>query len=233
MEETEHTTDLTKKQYRDNYWKTTVETKLDGSAAMMETRISKCMEATGKSREECSKEVKAEMKKAGSENTNTEDMEEERKEEEEKEVESKTDMEEEKKEKDIIEVKKERLDFLESFYEDNKDSEATFSARLDSLEATIQKYKDKEAKKLEETLEEKIEKFSTDFFVPKEEVLKKLNGRKGKEGIAFIQDMEGFIELTVKKDVKEEDEGKWDSADYLSKVEAQAQKMRTELRHID
>lgn len=49
------------------------ESKPNGSVAAMEKRISDCMEKTGKSREECSKEVKAKMKSEGSENTNTSD----------------------------------------------------------------------------------------------------------------------------------------------------------------
>lgn len=234
MENMEHkTTDLTAQQYEENYWKTTDETKIDGSTLMMETRISKCVEATGKSREECSKEVKARMKKNGSENTNTEDMEkgEEGKVKEGAE-EVKEDAKEEPKE-DTIEVCKEKFDFLESFYEENKEKEATLSARLDSLESTIVKYREKEALKIEETLEERIVKFSNDFIISEEEVKKKLNGRKGKEGLDFIEDMEGLINLVSKKEVKPEQEGAWNSADYLSKIEAQVQKVRSELRHVD
>lgn len=230
--EQEHT-DLTMEQYEENYWKTTDETKLDGSTLMMETRISKCVEATGKSREECSKEVKARMKKEGSVNTNTEDMDAEQIEGEEEAKEDMDAEEEEGEKKDTIEICKEKLDFLESFYEENKEKEATFATRLDLLESTIAKYREKEAEKIEENLEERIVKFSTDFVISEEEVRKKLNGRKGKEGLKFIEDMEGFIGLAVKKDVKPEEVGNWNSADYLSKAEAQAQKMRGELRHID
>lgn len=230
--EQEHA-DLTAQQYEEGYWKTTDETKIDGSTLMMETRISRCIEATGKSREECSKEVKARMKKNGSENTNTEDMEKEEPVEEVKNEEVKEDMEEEEVKEDTIEVCKEKFDFLESFYEDNKEKEATFATRLDLLESTIAKYKEKEAQKIEETLAERIVKFSTDFVVSEEEIKKKLNGRKGKEGIKFIEDMEGFITLAVKKEEKPEETGNYNAADFLSHAETQAKKMRADLRHID
>ena len=232
MKNKEHNSeDLTKQQYEENYWKTTDETKLDGSTLMMETRISKCVEATGKSREECSKEVKARMKKEGSENTNTKDMDNS-----DENVEIKTPEEPiepiEAKE-DTIEVCKEKFDFLESFYEENKEKEATMSARLDALESTIIKYKEKEAEKIEETLEKRIVQFSTDFIIPEEEVRKNLAGRKGKDGIKFIEDMEGLINLAVKKEEKPKDDGNFNAADYLLKAEAQALKMRSDLRHID
>ena len=65
-------TDLTTQQVEENYWVETEFSKPRTDTAIMETRISKCQEATGKSREECSKEVKKRMKdKNGSENTNT------------------------------------------------------------------------------------------------------------------------------------------------------------------
>ena len=234
MKNKEHNSeDLTKQQYEENYWKTTDETKLDGSTLMMETRISKCVEATGKSREECSKEVKARMKKEGSENTNTKDMDNSDENVEIENVEIETPEEPEADKEDTIEVCKEKFDFLESFYEENKEKEATMSARLDALESTIIKYKEKEAEKIEETLEKRIVQFSTDFIIPEEEVRKNLAGRKGKDGIKFIEDMEGLINLAVKKEEKPKDDGNFNAADYLLKAEAQALKMRSDLRHID
>ena len=234
MENKEHNSeDLTKQQYEENYWKTTDETKLDGSTLMMETRISKCVEATGKSREECSKEVKARMKKEGSENTNTKDMDNSDENVEIENVEIETPEEPEADKEDTIEVCKEKFDFLESFYEENKEKEATMSARLDALESTIIKYKEKEAEKIEETLEKRIVQFSTDFIIPEEEVRKNLAGRKGKDGIKFIEDMEGLISLAMKKEENPKDDGNFNTADYLLKAEAQALKMRADLRHID
>ena len=248
MENMEQTLDLTAQQNEDNYWHTTKETKLDGSTVMMETRISKCMEATGKSREECSKEVKARMKKAGSENTNTEDMTEDAQDkktevydgddkEEGEEIEAK-DKKAEKKDtdekKDTLEVSKERFDFLEAFFNENKEKEDSQASRLDALEETIKKYQEQEAAKLDTQLEERIVKFATDFLVPEEEVIKKLDGKKGKEGLKYVQDLSdilGMARVNPKEDNKSD--GTHDMTDYLEKAQAQAQKVRSQLRHID
>jgi hypothetical protein len=241
MENTEVHTDLTAQQNEDNYWHTTKETKLDGSTLMMETRIAKCIEATGKSREECSKEVKKRMKKAGSENTNTEDMTEdaqekagEEKAEEKVEVEAEADKETEKTEKkDTLEVTKERFDFLEAYYQENKEKESTFNARLDSLESTIKKYQEQESAKLDTELEERILKFTTDFVVPEEEVIKKLDGKKGKEGLKYVQDLEDILSMASVKPVDNKSDGTFDTTDYLAKAQEQAQKVRAQLRHVD
>lgn len=237
------TTDLTAQQNEENYWHTTVETKLDGSTLMMETRISKLMEATGMSREKASKEVKKRMKKAGSENTNTEDMTEdahkadkevydaEEKEEKEEEKEEKTEDKETEK-KDTLEVPKERIDFLEAFFNEHKEEEKTQAARLDVLEETIKKYQEQEAEKLNTELDERILKFATDFLVPEEEVIKKLEGRKGKDGLKYVQDLEDIINLSSKKPEDNKSDGTFDATDFLAQAEAQAQKVRADLRHI-
>lgn len=238
MESEEHT-DLTEQQYEENYWKTTKESKLDGSTVMMETRISKCMEATGKSREECSKEVKARMKKAGSENTNTEDMEEKEDKEEIGEEEEKEDMDEnpETEELNVVKIEKEKLDFLEKFYEENKDvdieSLKSLKTDFDNLKKVIDKYEAERAEKLEEQVNERISKYSKDFFTPEEEIRKKLkeNGKlKGEKALKFIQDMEDLLTFAVKKN-KDEEEGVVDTTDYLSKAEAEWQKISSKLRH--
>jgi len=238
MENTEARTDLTAQQNEANYWHTTKETRLDGSTLMMETRISKWMEATGKSREEASKEVKKRMKNAGSENTNTEDTidttedaQGDKKIEEEKVEEKVEEKKEEVEKKDTLEVPKERLDFLESFFKEHKDEESNMATRLDFLESTIKKYQEQEAKKLDTELEERIVKFATDFLVPEEEVLKKLDGKKGKEGIKYVQDLEDILNLSSKKP-EDKTDGNFDTTDYLARAEEQAVKVRASLRHI-
>jgi len=249
MEKMEATkTDLTAQQNKDNYWHTTVETKLDGSSLMMETRISKLMEATGMSREEASKEVKKRMKKAGSENTNTEDMTEDAQKkkaeaydgddkEEGEEVETKdkkADKKDEKKteKKDTLEVSKERFDFLESYFKENKDKEDTYAARLDALESDIKIYQKQEAAKLDTELEDRILKLAKDFLIPEEEVVKKLDGKEGKEGLKYVQDLADILGMASVKPVEAKSDGTKDMTDYLAEMEVNAQKVRDSLRHI-
>ena len=245
MEKTEALTeDLTAQQNEENYWHTTVETKLDGSSVMMETRISKLMEATGMSREKASIEVKKRMKKAGSENTNTEDMTEDAqkkkkgdaevydgddKEEGEEVIAKKKEKKEKEEKKDTLEAK-ERLDFLEAFFKENKEKEDSQATRLDALESSLKKYQEQESAKLDTQLEEHILKLATDFLIPEEEVVKKLEGKKGKEGLKYVQDLEDILTLSRPKDDKQE--GIADTTDYLAQAEAQALKVRNELRHI-
>jgi len=241
MENTEAHTDLTAQQNKDNYWHTTKETKLDGSTVMMETRISKLMEATGMSREAASKEVKKRMKKAGSENTNTEDMTEDAQKKEKKEKVYDDDDKEEGEEveadksekKDTLEEtkRKERFDFLEAFFNENKEKEDKSAARLDALEATIKQYQELESAKLDTQLEERILKFATDFLVPEEEIVKKLDGKKGKEGLKYVQDLEDILNLSSKKPEDKKADGTYDMTDYLAQAETQAQKVRDSLRH--
>lgn len=159
--EKELSEDITRQQVRENYWHETKETKLDGSTAMMETRIAKCIEAGG-TFEECSKKVKAEMKKKGSENTNTEDMDEEEEvEEEEEETEEKTDMVEQlKAEKEKLEKEKAKLET------DMKSMKDQFAEWGD----TMSKIKEERAIELAQKRNEKIKKISKDFQLAEEEL---------------------------------------------------------------
>ena len=231
----QNTQDLTEQQYRESYWKETKQYKLDGSTAMMETRISKCMEATGKSREECSKEVKSEMTKKGSENTNTTDsINEEEKEEKEVEVE-KEEKKEEKKDtiekeeikeetKDNIEICPDELDILkkkaEKYDETVKD--------LKHMREYIKKSKEKEAKESEKKLVEKIEKFTNDFVVPDEPINKFIEKWKGNNPIDLITDLHEISLLISKKEPETSET--IESQDFLTKAEEQWKRIETQLK---
>jgi len=156
------TEDISGKEAYDAYWKETSQTKTDRSTAMMETRISKCMELLGKSWEECSKEVKSRMKKEGSENTNTEDVEE---------VEETEDSEEESA--DTVEVCAKEYDFLKEKYEELKAVQAekdTMKEDFDKVIGLFNKIKEERDAELENKRKEKIAQLSKDFDIPEEEL---------------------------------------------------------------
>ena len=104
---------------------------------------------------------------------------------------------------------------------------------MDTLESTIKKYQEQESAKLDTELEERILKLATDFLIPEEEVIKKLDGKKGKEGLKYVQDLEDILGMANIKTVDNKSDGTFDTTDYLAKAEAQAQKVRAQLRHID
>lgn len=172
--------DLTSEQVEEDYWLETSQTKLDGSTAMMEARISKCMEATGKSREECSKEVKTRMKKAGSDNTNTTDFddkdkkekEEDKKETEEKKEEKGEKEEEEEDKKDFIEICPKELDMLRkkaSQLDELKKENEAMKTDFQDVVGYVEKLKKERADELEVKRQGKIKQLTKDFNIPETE----------------------------------------------------------------
>lgn len=189
--------DMTKEQLEENYWVETSKTKIDGSTAMMEKRISGCMEVTGKSREECSREVKARMKKKGSDNINTTDTSDVKDEENEEDEEDEDEEEDKKdtieicsKEFDMLKAKAERLDTLEAEKEE-------LQYKLDTIESKVNTIFEERAKEVENRRLETIKKFSTDFDVPEEKL-------KDKSIERLEEDMD-LINMIVKKNVVEEE----------------------------
>jgi len=173
--------DLTEQQVEENYWVETEFSKMDSSTNMMEARISKCQEATGKSREECSKEVKKRMKQNGSENTNT-DMkksakkkdatEEEDKEEEEDDEEEEEDMKPEKveicpKKLDMLEKKAKEYDTLMAEKENLKKDLDSF--KTDFL-AIKKEYEAKKAQEIEAKRQDIIKRLKADFLIPEDKI---------------------------------------------------------------
>jgi len=204
--------DLTEQQYEENYWKTTKENKLDGSGLKMEQRISKCMEATGKSREECSKEVKARMKKTGSENTNTEDIKEEEKDKEEDGEEDEEDEDEkgtpkkdgsgkDKKTQTDMEGKEticsQELDMLKQKASDYEKMKSDFF----SYKEYVDKLKAKEAQELKNKYLAKIEELSKDFVIQKEEIDESFVQKYVEESkrLGFIEDFDTLLGKLIKR----------------------------------
>lgn len=231
------TKDLTKQQVEENYWHETKVSKLDGSTAMMETRISKCQEANPeKSREDCAKEVKPRMKKAGSENTNTEDLEAIEKEKEEKDEE-----EVEKEEtKDLVEVCPQELDMLrekakkfDDAKKDFEDSKKDMSEQVQDLIKYVDGIKVKEAKKLEKKVEKKIKKYSEDFLTPEEKVKEKVGELKGIEALNLIADFREMNELAgIKAQSKEEEDAVgYDVEQLKTDFEKMSEEMLEKWRH--
>jgi hypothetical protein len=201
------TEDLTNKQVEENYYHETKMSKLDGSTAMMETRISKCQEANPeKSLEECAKEVKTRMIKAGSENTNTEDLEEVIEEEEiteDTEDAQKTEI--CPKELDMLREKAKKFDEMKEDFETSKEDMAS---KVKDLIEYVDGIKAKEAEKEKQKLEKRTKKFSEDFLISEEkakEDLKKL--KEAKNDLDLIEIVRDFIEgAGVKAQSKEEEE---------------------------
>jgi DNA repair ATPase RecN len=203
---------------------------------MMETRISKCQEATGKSREECAKEVKARMKKAGSENTNTEDMD---------------DVEDE--EVETTEVCKEKYDMLEEFYEKNKDTIEDMKEKADKYEEMkedmvkmkagfekhtdyINKLKEIEAKKIENKVEKKIQKLAKSHSGLSVDMLReKIGDNSGKEALKVIQDFEDILGAVVKPEEPEPDDLSKDldelDEEFTTDLQKQQEELFAKLKH--
>lgn len=230
LKKKKHTShDLTEKQYEENYWKENDYYKLDGSTAMMETRISKCQEAKGKSREECAKEVKTRMKKAGSENTNTEDLMEDA---------------EDKK----TEVCKDKLDFLEKFYEENKEKIETIEEqkkdmkeRMDLMETDYNRWKESEAKKLVKKLDKKVKQYSEDFVMTEEKIRKDYlidpitkKDMTVEKALAELKRMRKLAtDLGTKPESSEEEEKmvEYNAEDFMTDFEKQKEEALAEWRH--
>jgi len=209
----------------------TSETKPDGSTAMMERRISQCMEQTKKSREQCAKEVKSKMKKQGSENTNTSDIKEEKepekkdmtkeekepeKEEEEEEEEPETEKPGEKKEKgDTVEVCAKEYDFLKSKYEELKTLKADkekADKELDSFKKDFLAFKakvdEKETKEKEAKRQEIVKRISNDFQIPVEELKN--------DSIQELEKLEKRFEMAIKRDTEDLIEPELKEEDFKS-----------------
>lgn len=219
MTKKELSEDLTKKQVRENYYHETKETKLDGSAMMMETRIAKCMEAGG-TFEECSKQVKAEMKKKGSDITNTEDIADEEKEEveDEEETEEETDMEALKKEKEELLKEKEQMET----------DMVSMKKQFDDWGKTMEKITEERAMELSEKRQEKIKKLSKDFQLPeedlKEESLKEILEDPSHDKV--LDFIESILDKAGKR-VKDEEtpETTVDFTEYLNNAETEHKKL--------
>lgn len=219
-----NTDDLTEQQYQDNYWRENKYYKEDGSTVMMETRRSKCAEAdNGKEFGECSKEVKTRMVKAGSENTMKETL----------------DIEEEKEEEttdDNTTVCKKKLDFLEKFYEDNKEKVKIIpeiEKKLDMMTTDYTRWKKAEDEKISKKVDKRIKKLSEDFLISEEKIRAKIGENTGKEAIRIINDFRELIEEAgVKVQGKEEEEVvEYNTEDLMSDFEKQREEILAGMRH--
>jgi len=227
--------DLTKKQVEDNYWHTTPVSKLDGSTIMMETRISKCQEATGKSREECANEVKTRMKDAGSENTNTEDLKDAK-----EEITEDTKDTKEKKEETTVDICPKELDMLrekakkfDEMKEDFEDSKKDMADKVKDLIEYVDGLKAKESDKLEKKVEKKIKKYSEDFLIPEEKIKEKIGEEKGEKALKIIADFQEMNELAgikAQTEDKKEVEG-YDVETFTTDFEKKSEEILATLRH--
>lgn len=228
--EKELSEDITQKQVRENYWHETKETKLDGSTAMMETRIAKCIEAGG-SFEECSKKVKAEMKKKGSENTNTEDMKEE---EEVEKKESEEEAEEEEESEDMVEQLKAEKEKLEAEKAKLEGDMSSMKEQFAEWGKTMEKIKEERAFELAEKRNAKIKKLSKDFQLAeeelKEEALKEILEKPTHDMI--LDFVESILDKAGKR-ARDEDETpvEVDFTDYLNTAEAEHAKLMERYKH--
>jgi len=124
----------------------------ENSTLAEENRISNCMKETGKSREECSKKVKGQMKKEGNQAVtaaqDTEDVEK---------------VEICPKELDMLKEKAKKLDAIE---EENKTLKSDMAKYTEILEVIKKEREDeKESKR-----QEKIKQINKDFYIPIEEI---------------------------------------------------------------
>lgn len=161
--------DMTSEQLEENYWVDTSKTRIDGSIAMMEKRISGCMETTGKSREECTKEVKTRMSKEGADvktdtiKNDANFYEENKKEDEEDE------------EEDFVKICPKKLDMLEkkakeydNLIKERESEKAEFKKVMDFVD----KLKEERSKELEDKRTNMIKALVNDFQLPEEEIAK-------------------------------------------------------------
>jgi hypothetical protein len=222
MEDTSLETDITPEQNEQNYWVETPKTHKDGSRAMFEKRVSTCMEITGKSREECSKEVKARMKKEGSKtkqestNTNTSGLKEDQIEEEE---EIEEDQEEETK--DYAEICPKELDMLRKKAVQYDDLVKERSEEIEKFKSAMDFY-DKIKLEREEEQEvkrqSKITALMNDFQIPK--------GKIENKTIEELDNDRHMIELALNVGESEDME---DESEITPEMESDFQKKVSEL----
>jgi hypothetical protein len=215
---TNDTEDITNQQVRENYWHETSQTKLDGSTMMMETRISKCVEAGG-TLEECSKKVKSEMKNKGSENTNTEDIEDIKEEEEEEEEEEETKKEDIcPKKLDMLKEKAAKYDALQAENESLKGDMKSFQEDFLVLKKEHEDIMKERNEEIEFKRQEKIKQISTDFDIPIEEIQD--------DTIEELEKFEKRIDMALKRD-KEVADGTptEDMTQYISDMEKRGQEL--------
>jgi len=212
LKETDSHEDLTPEQYEENYWVQT-----DASTNMMEARISKYMEAYGVSREKASKEVKARMKKQGSEETNTdmkEDVTDKEIEEEDEEEEVKDTVDICPKKLAILKEKAKQFDIL-------TEEKAVLEADLDSFKkdfAELKKdYDDKKAADIEAKRQEIIERISHDFVIAKENLQEKT--------LDQLEDYEGILDIAMKRDTGGKDPEEY-TEDFQKTLDIMEQKSK-------
>jgi len=178
--------------------KETSEIKPDGAMSMMERRITQCMEESGKSREDCTQEVRKKMHEKDEEAPNPEDMKEE--------VESKDEEDMETEEKDTVEVCSKEYDFLKKQSEELKLMKAEkekVENEFESFKADFLKFKqridEKEANEKEISRQEVIKRISYDFDIPEDELKE--------DSIEELTKLEKRLELALRRDTDEtEDE---------------------------
>lgn len=210
--------DLTAQQYEDNYWPETKLTKPDGSYNMMEARIRAKMEATGKSREVVSKEVKARMVKKGSENTNT-DLDDVDKEEEEEEEEKTDTVEICSKELDMLREKAEQLDTLT---EEKEKLEVDLESFKKDFVELKKEFDDNKATDIESQRQEVIERISHDFVISKEALQEKTLEQ-------LISD-EKILDMAVKR---EKGEGEAEEPEHTEDFQARLDFMDAKEKELD
>jgi hypothetical protein len=185
--------DMTMEQYEENYWPSTKLTKTDGSYNMMEARTRALMEAKGISREVASKEVKARMKKDGSENTNT-DMD--------KEVEEEEEEEEKKDTVDIcpkeLATLREKAKQLDTLTEEKEKLEADLDSFKNDFLELKKEYDDKKAADAEIERQDVIERISKDFVIAKEKL--------EENTLEELKKYEGILDMAIKRNKEDTDE---------------------------
>lgn len=219
-------TDLTPAQVEEDYWLETSQTKLDGSTAMMETRISKCQESTGKSREECSKEVKTRMKKAGSDNTNTTDFDDKEKMEKKEDKDEAEEKKEDKDEKkDFVEICPKELDMLRkkaTQLDELKKENESMKNDFQDVVGYVEKLKKERADELEGKRTDLINKITTDFNVPADEF--------EKDTIEEVEKSYRILNLGLKKAEAESEPTKEDMVQLTTDFDAQVAALKDRYR---
>ena len=216
--------DMSMQQYEEHYWPETKLSKSDGSYNMMEARTRALMEASGKSRAVASQEVKARMKKQGSENTNTDiadKVDEEEDEEEEEEVKKDT-VEVCSKELDMLREKAKQLDILTEEKEKLEVDLETFKKDFVELKKD---YDDKKAADIESKRQDIIERISKDFVVAKEEF--------ESDSLEELQKQEKRYDMIVKRATgeTEEPEPTEDFQERLDFIQSKSDELDKRYRH--
>lgn len=179
--------------------KETSETKPDGAMSMMERRITQCMEESGKSRKECTLEVRNKMHEKDEEAPNPEDMEVET------EIETKDEEDMKTEEKNTVEVCKDEYDFLKKQSEELKmlkTEKEKVENDFESFKADFTKFKqkidEKEANEKEVNRQEVIKRISYDFDIPEDELKE--------DSIEELNKLEKRLELALRRDNEDAEE---------------------------